>query len=1158
MSHEWSDALEWRGNNSLESGREEEEEEEGKKKKASCYELINDKIFVYRCNACLLVFTCVHSFSNHVVSENHQIKQLNSLKRGKTFGCLRCKYVCLSVAKIISHIETFNHGHNILRKIKRNMVYNGIAFCSCRVKCYTFYSQNKYCLTTGDPLLAEHEGVPNLQPSGEGVPNLQPTGEAVPNLQPTGEGGEGGEGGMRPYDQSDSHHGGDVQFLPEGGWTPKGGSSLRRKTLGFILSTTGGAASNAAPNDADGAASKETDSATSNAAPNDANGAASNAAPMPCNQVGEQAELSPICTDLKKINDFNAVLLNLEKQEKQEKQRGRNMQGAANQQNGCTTDESRNLLLHIYENNYHLDQMSRRDSSHQDAHQNEKKCDALDETEGQLFSPPVGLNGDNAFAERENDPLSGYRFNPLSSYRFNPFEQGDFSLFPREDNTRVGTPGGEAPFFTHQGDHPQSGANNPDRKDTIRTSTTYSTLHEEGPSHINGGRSTRNKSSQNRPPNYEPIFKDHHKWDQFLSSEVANKIDQNLEGEMDEVKNSFLRSIQNSAKKLAALDALYLDEQMKGASLFCTDPPTACRSGGERHTNVGDEIGTNREGTPSGMPHPDEQQMGGFLNEDKFSPSEEDLKKYFCKNLLSHIFDYQPSSVVPTMGGSQRVDSGEPFSGKVAKAVGNTHWDVVTANNAHNMAERETPNRDPFTDMEYLPREGAADAAQYQTRRIDSSGSFLSPKYWQSQMDEMNRGDYNHMGGKDNREVSGSLVGATNQLGYTKHTVGRDKQRGDPHDASLFPPIGNALTYMKKKRSDNATEEREKKHQLDLLNYYRVQGGRSPYAHGDVQNGEGGRCYPQLNKASQHSNQPYEDLTSYRKCFGGWVAEEKNCKGENPLSRHAGPVSFTANAGVAVAKGMHQLGAPSPSGANFNERRLSQPSRRTSVSNPTDNAASPTQEQILNSIFEDPCDDKKICRTPSETDALNKKRQSFIDEIGEIKKSIEREKEKEKGNEKENNRPPTLTHMDPPYGQRMTPAIPLHSERSDFFKSGVLKKPSFYLGSRNNDGRGAYPDFKSIRANVPRGAGAHSGIPTEGGNFGSGHIQGGHIQGGHVQSGHFQNGYFQSSHLDSHLDSRLDNRRDHFSRTHQERKKSADGEYDQRFSSNLSKWQRRR
>ncbi|ANQ06290.1 Uncharacterized protein PCOAH_00005740 [Plasmodium coatneyi] len=1123
MSYEWLDALQWRGNKSVEFGREEE-------KRTNCYELINDKIFVYRCNTCLLVFTCVHSFSNHVLNENHQIKQLNSLKKGKYFNCLRCKYVCLSIAKIISHIELYNHCHNILRKIKRNMVYNGIASCSCKVKCYTFYSQNKNCLTTGDPILAEYEGVPNFQPIDEG--------------------------GMCPY-QGDSFQDGDINFFPKTGVIPSkernlllmspsndliprfsstdiwrdhsGEKSLRRKTLGFILSTTGGAESKVPPNVTDAVHHSPADM---------------NIAPMPCNQVGEQNELNPICTDINKINDFNAVLLNLEKQEKQKKQ------SVKKEENSCSTDATRNLLLHIYENNYHFNRMSGKDSFHHDNDHNEKRCDILQETEGLLFSSPSGLNNGRTFVEKNYDPFR--------TYAYNHSEQGSFSLFPKEENAIMGT---------RTGGHPQSGVNNPDRKDTIGTSKPYNALHEAGPPYVSNGGSTKNNTTQNGPPNYDPIFKDHHILDQFLSTQMANKIDLNMEGEMEEVKSSFLRSIQNSAKKLAALDTLYLYEQQEGASHLCSDQPTMYRSMKETQTSVEDQIDTHPNGTPSGMHSLDEQQMGSSINGDKISPSEEDLKKYFCKNFLPHIFDYQPRSMVPTKGGVERTDSEKPSNGKVDKMMEDTLWDarhdmsMVNGNIIHNMAERKTQNREPFTEMEYPPRGGATDAAPYLTQRIDENGPFLSSTYWQSQMDELNRVPYKHMDGKGRKEDAGGEVEPTNQLSYMKHTIRGGEQSGDPHAASPFSLTDSSLTYINKKKNENVTEEREKKNQLDLLTLYRLQGGRSPYpngdgkmegTHADVQNREGNKFHPELNKNSLPFNQPYEDLLQYGKCLRGWAAEEENGKEDNPLNRHDGPLNFTATRGethrgvvntnaqndsprqAVVTKQMNQLCAPSSSGSNFNMRRLSLPSRHTSVSNPTKNAPSRTKEDILNSIFEDPSDERKNSRTPSETAALNQKRQSFIDEIGEIKKSIEKENK--------NNRQVNMTHISPPYAQRMAPAIPFHGERSNFPKNGEPKKQSFFLGSRNNDDKGAYPDFKSIRINDSQGEGAHSGIPA--------------------QSGHFHNGYFQSGHLDNHLENHLENhldsRRDHFSRAHQERKKSTDGENGQPFSSNLSKWQSRR
>ncbi|KJP88350.1 hypothetical protein AK88_01966 [Plasmodium fragile] len=1141
MSHEWSDALQWRGNKSLESSKVEEDEKE--EKRANYYELINDKIFVYRCNTCLLVFTCVHSFSNHVLSENHQIKQLNALKKGKYFNCLRCKYVCLSLSKIISHIELYNHCHNILRKIKRNMVYNGIASCSCRVKCYTFYSQNKNCLTTGDPILAEYEGVPNFQSIDEG--------------------------GMCPYDHSDSHHRGDVQFLPKGEEIPpkernlllmgpsndiiplfdsapvwrgndEVGKSLRRKTLGFILSTTGGEACKKA----DGAAYKETDAAHLSHAD-------ANMAPMPCNPVGEQTELIPICTDINKINDFNELLLNLEKQEKKKKQ------GLGNEENSCSTDPTRNLLLHIYENNYHMNKVNRNDSLDDDADRNDKKCDVLEETESQLFLSPYGLNNDNACAEKNYDPFR--------SYGYNPFEEGGFSLFPKEENVNVGTGGGL----------PQSDPNSPDRKDTIGTSTNYNALHEEGPSYLIGAGSKSNICTQNRTPNYDPILKDHHNVDQFLSLEQANKIDKNITGEIDQVKSSFVRSIHNSAKKLAALDTLFTYEQREEATLFCSDPSTAYRNTNEAQTNVGDQIDTHPNGAPSGIHFLHEEQMGGFHNGHKFTPSEEDFKKYFCKNFLPHIFDYQTRGMVPTMEGAQKADSENAYKGNVDSIMGDTHWDarqdmrVVNSNMTNNMAEWKTPHKGPFIEMDYPAKERATDAAPYLSQTNDNSDAFLSSKYWQPKMDEMNNGSYKHVTGTGSCNVSGEGVGATNEMSYMKYkcTVGKGEHNADSRSASLFPQLDTTLTYTNKKKNENVTEDREEKKQLDLLTFYPVHAGRSPYIHSDVknegtnanvQNGEGDTFYPQLNKASHHFNQPYEDLIHYGKCFRGWAVQE-----EKPRNRNDETPSFTATTGdayrevgnpnaqsdasrqVVVTKGMSQLCGPSSSGADFNARRLSLPSRHTSVGNPTKNAESPTQEQILNNIFEDSSDDKKYSRTPSETAALNQKRQSFINEIEEIKKSIEKENK--------NNKQPNVTHtMSPPCGQRMEPGIPLHGEEHNFCKSRVMKKENFDRGSCNNGDIGAYPNFTSIRSNDYPGTGAHAGIPAEGGNFGS----------GYVQSGHFHNGYFQSSGVDdgsdNRLHDRLNSRRNHFSRAHQERKKSTDGENGQRFISNLSKWQSRR
>ncbi|CAA9986484.1 conserved Plasmodium protein, unknown function [Plasmodium knowlesi strain H] len=1145
MSYEWLDALQWSGNRSLESGREEEGEEE---KRTNCYELINDKIFVYRCNTCLLVFTCVHSFSNHVLNENHQIKQLNSLKKGKYFNCLRCKYVCLSIAKIINHIELYNHCHNILRKIKRNMIYNGIASCSCKVKCYTFYSQNKHCLTTGDPILAEYEGVPNFQPIDEGA--------------------------MCSYDQSDSHEDGDMEFFPKRAEIPPkknnlllmtppnvpiphsssadvcgdspGDKSLRRKTLGFILNTTGQTTSNA----------------TDARHPSPAH---MNIAPMPCNQVGEQTELSPICTDINKINDFNAVLLNLEKQEKEKKR------GVKNEENSYTTDATRNLLLHIYENNYHLNRINKNNSFHHDTNHNEKKCDILEETQGQFFSSPSASNNGNNFSAKNYDPLR--------SYRYNDYEQGAFNLFSEEQNIRVGTRGGYIPYLTPQWGHPQNGSNIPDRKDKIETTTSHSAFHESTPSYITGGKNTRNKSTQNRPPNYNPIFEDHHNLDQYLSSEHGNKIDLNMEGEMEEIKSSFLHSIQNSAKKLAELDTLHMYEKTEDASFFCSDPSSAYRNIKEIHTNVVDQMDTHPNDTTSGMNYVDEEQMEDSIKGEKISPSEEDFKKYFCKNFLSHIFDYQPRSMISPMDGAHSTDSGEPSNGETANVMEDTYWDarhdmnLVNDNRTHNVARRKTPNREPFTEMAYPHREEATDAPLYLTQRIDDSSSFLSPKYWQPNMDEMERIHYGHMDGESSREVNRAKVGTTNQLSYMKYIVGGGEPGKDFRTTNPFPLVDSSLTYVNKKSNENFTEEREKKKQLDLLTLYCLQEGGFPYTYSDVknednngyvQNKDDKQISSQLNKNSHHFNLPYEDSILYGKCFNGWEAEEENDKEENRLHRNDGAPSFIAAAmgayrglgntntqkdapqQIVVTKGMNQWNASAnqlttyPSnGENINIRHLSLPSRDKTESNPTNNTSSRTQEQILKNIFEDSSDDKQNIRTPSETAALNKKRQSFIDEVSEIKKLIEEENK--------NNNQPNLTHMNLTHGQRMEPAIPFHGERSNFSKIGDTKKQNFYLGNRNKDDRGAYPNFKSIRTNDSRGEGTHWGIPPERVNFGS---------------GHFHNGYFQSSRIDkdlqNHRDNPLDSRRDHFSRGHQQRKKSTDDEKDHRFTSNLSKWQSRR
>ncbi|SCM10175.1 conserved Plasmodium protein, unknown function [Plasmodium chabaudi adami] len=113
------------------------------KKNDNCIELVKEKIFVYKCNICLLVFTCVHIFEHHIIKENHRVKQLDVLKKDKYFNCLRCKYICLSIVKIIKHLELYNHGQNILKKIKKKILYTGKAICECKIKCYSLYSQNQ-------------------------------------------------------------------------------------------------------------------------------------------------------------------------------------------------------------------------------------------------------------------------------------------------------------------------------------------------------------------------------------------------------------------------------------------------------------------------------------------------------------------------------------------------------------------------------------------------------------------------------------------------------------------------------------------------------------------------------------------------------------------------------------------------------------------------------------------------------------------------------------------------------------------------------------------------------------------------------------------------------------------------------------------------------
>ncbi|CDU84906.1 conserved Plasmodium protein, unknown function [Plasmodium yoelii] len=127
------------------------------KKNNNCIELVKEKIFVYKCNICLLVFTCVHIFERHIIKENHRVKQLDVLKKDKYFNCLRCKYICLSIVKIIKHIELYNHGQNILKKIKKKILYTGKAICECKIKCYSIYSQSQVNLENKESIKNKKE-----------------------------------------------------------------------------------------------------------------------------------------------------------------------------------------------------------------------------------------------------------------------------------------------------------------------------------------------------------------------------------------------------------------------------------------------------------------------------------------------------------------------------------------------------------------------------------------------------------------------------------------------------------------------------------------------------------------------------------------------------------------------------------------------------------------------------------------------------------------------------------------------------------------------------------------------------------------------------------------------------------------------------------------
>ncbi|SBT31718.1 conserved Plasmodium protein, unknown function [Plasmodium ovale wallikeri] len=360
-------------------------------------ELVGENLYVYKCNTCLLVFTCVHSFANHIMNENHRVKQLDSLKNEKYFSCLRCKYFCLSIVKIIKHIELYNHGHNILKKIKKQIFYTSTPICDCIIKCYTFYSKNSNFENAHRGIVLNCRGYNDDQSNNSSNGNNDAFRNSIfkdrvvhsineeqnlPFLSNVS------RVRTKNYDSIND-------FFERRNCTKTNEFTKKiteRDCTNIVSRLTSSPCNYSSPlNEKNyderalscGQTDTGRDSLTNNN--HDTHNIATKETEMrkiSFSQVGEQKALGPIFRDMDKIKDFNNILLNLQKFEEQVTKSPNN-------------EIKKNLLLHIFENNYDFNEKKNSQTLNESNWSNEKISDNMEEHSS------INLQQSDAFS-REN------------------------------------------------------------------------------------------------------------------------------------------------------------------------------------------------------------------------------------------------------------------------------------------------------------------------------------------------------------------------------------------------------------------------------------------------------------------------------------------------------------------------------------------------------------------------------------------------------------------------------------------------------------------------------------------------------------------------------------------------------------------------------------
>ncbi|CRG98563.1 LOW QUALITY PROTEIN: conserved Plasmodium protein, unknown function [Plasmodium relictum] len=367
---------------------------------SDCYELENEKIFVYRCNICLLVFTCVYSFANHISNENHRVKQLDALKKDKYFNCLRCKYICLSVVKIIKHIELYNHGQNILKKIKRKILYTGTVNCACKTKCYFFYSQNKNFrslenIPSNDNNLLNVKSEIERRNSYEEqfIKNNAYNDKCEDEVSPNENVNVENYNNQNKFIQNLS-----FEKLKESIKEISTNDNIKMQLINYLQKNS-----------------------ICSFYHNYINNNMNNYNKDSNFQVGEQALNLHLQID--KIKDFNNILLNLDKYE--EKKEIKN-----------TSDIKKNLLLFIHENTYNLNKTK---NCHSNINNDKKNDNTENEDELSVFdNNSYGMNtySEENYIQFKNSECNQFKngeSNNLKNDEYNQFKNGQFSYFKNNE-----------------------------------------------------------------------------------------------------------------------------------------------------------------------------------------------------------------------------------------------------------------------------------------------------------------------------------------------------------------------------------------------------------------------------------------------------------------------------------------------------------------------------------------------------------------------------------------------------------------------------------------------------------------------------------------------------------------------------------------------------